>query len=311
MPELAPSAGPEAEARPRDAPGATSAEAAVDVEGLVARYGLHRAGARLPIVAYTRQLWQRRHFITAFSTASNAVGYSRSFLGQAWQLLTPLLSVGVYYLVFGVLLSTRRGVHNFIGFLSVGIFVFGFCSVSVMSGARAITGNLALTRALHFPRAVLPISTTLVALQQLLYSMIILGPIVVITGEPLSWRWLELVPGLALQSMFCLGLAFILARIGARVPDTSQLLPFAIRVWLYTSGILYSVKVFAKGHGQWVKDALQINPGAVFVNLDRHALLTHNPVSAFDWGLGIAWGLGMLVVGYVIFWQGEEEYGRV
>lgn len=282
-----------------------------DVPALVARYGLQRAGARLPLVRYTRQLWARRHFITAYSTASNAVGYSGSFLGQAWQLLTPLLNVAVYYLVFGVLLHTKRGVHNFVAFLAVGIFVFGFSSGAVMQGARAISGNLGLTRALHFPRAVLPISTTLVQFQRLLYSMVIMAPIVLLTGEPLAWRWFELVPAVALQAMFCLGLAFIFARVGAKVPDTSQFLPFVLRVWMYLSGILYSVDVFAKGHAHWVKTVLQINPGAVFVNLARHALITQNPVSTFDWLLAVAWGVGLLVVGYLVFWHGEEEYGRV
>jgi teichoic acid transport system permease protein len=80
---------------------------------------------------------------------------------------------------------------------------------------------------------------------------------------------------------------------------------------MYTSGIVYSINVFSKGHGHWVKTILQINPGAVFVNLARHALITHNPVSSFDWLLAVGWGVGLLLVGYIVFWQGEEEYGRV
>ena len=62
--------------------------------------GLQRAGARLPIGEYTRRLWERRWFVAAYSNASNAVGYQGSFLGQAWQLLTPMLNILVYYLIF-------------------------------------------------------------------------------------------------------------------------------------------------------------------------------------------------------------------
>src|SRR5262245_19840591 len=64
--------------------------------------GLQRAGARLPIDEYTRRLWQRRWFVWAYATASNSVGYERSFLGQAWQLLTPMLNILIYYLIFGL-----------------------------------------------------------------------------------------------------------------------------------------------------------------------------------------------------------------
>lgn len=294
--------------RPFLAPRAVDPE---DIPELAARFGLHRAGARLPIGDYTRELWRRRRFVTSYSHAANAVGYETSFLGQTWQVLTPLLNVGVYYVIFGVLLHTSRGVHNFIAFLSVGVFVFSFCTGSVTSGARAITANLGLVRALQFPRAVLPLSTTLVALMQLLYSLLIMVPILLITGERPSLRWFELIPALGLQTMFCLGLAFIAARMGAKVPDTVQTLPFVTRVWMYTSGVMFSVAVFGKHHAPWVRTVLNVNPGNVFITLPRHALIDGNPVHMSQWFQAAAWAVGMLTVGYLYFWRGEEEYGNV
>lgn len=273
--------------------------------------GLQRAGARLPIAEYTRRLWQRRWFVAAYATASNAVGYERSFLGQAWQLLTPLLNILVYYLIFGVLLHTSRGVPNFIAFLSVGVFVFSFCTETLVAGSRAITNNLGLVRALQFPRAVLPISTTLVALLRLLYSLVVLVPILLISGEPLTWRWLELIPAIGLQALFCLGLAFAVARIGARVPDTTQVLPFVSRVWMYCSGVMYSVQVFSHGHAPWVHTVLTLNPGYVYLSLARNAVLVGSPATGISWVTAAAWSFGMLAVSYLYFWRGEEAYGNV
>jgi teichoic acid transport system permease protein len=280
------------------------------VDELIARYQLRRAGARPGIVDYTRELWGRRHFIVAFSTANNAVGYSASFLGQAWQLLTPLLNAGVYYLIFGVLLHTKRGVHNYVAFLVIGIFIFTFTQSSLLGGARAISANVGLTRVLHFPRAVLPVSSTLVALQRLVYSLIIMLPIVLITGERPRWQWLLLIPAIALQLMFCLGLAFFIARIGAKVPDTSQLLPFLIRTWLYVSGVFYSIHAFAADHPHWVKVLLEVNPGAVYVELVRAALIEGHPSDSL-WWLAVGWAVVVLAAGYLFFWQAEEQYGRV
>lgn len=273
--------------------------------------GLQRAGARLPVNEYIRRLWERRWFVYAYSKATNGVGYERSFLGQSWQLLTPLLNILVFYLIFGLLLHTNRGVPNFIGFLSVGVFMFGFCTGSLVGGSKAITGNLGLVRALQFPRAVLPLSTTLVALLQLLYSMLVLVPILVITGEPVTWRWVEMVPVIGLQAMFCLGLAFVVARIGARVPDTAQIVPFIARVWMYTSGIMYSVQVFAHGHPYWVSTILTLNPASVYLSLGRHAVLVGSNVSPIMWLVAIAWSTGTLAVAFLYFWRGEEMYGNV
>jgi teichoic acid transport system permease protein len=280
------------------------------VDELIARYQLRRAGARPGIVDYTRELWGRRHFIVAFSTANNAVGYSASFLGQAWQLLTPLLNAAVYYLIFGVLLHTKRGVHNYVAFLVIGIFIFTFTQSSLLGGSRAISANVGLTRVLHFPRAVLPVSSTLVALQRLVYSLVVMLPIVLITGERPRWQWLLLIPAIALQLMFCLGLAFFIARIGAKVPDTSQLLPFLIRTWLYVSGVFYSIQAFAADHPRWVKVILEVNPGAVYVEVVRAALIDE-PRGHHLWLLAVAWAVVVLAAGYLFFWQAEEQYGRV
>ncbi|WP_375481996.1 ABC transporter permease [uncultured Jatrophihabitans sp.] len=272
--------------------------------------GLQRAGARLPVVEYLQRLWQRRWFIAAYTSASRAAGYEGSFLGQAWQLLTPLLNIGVYYLIFGLLLNTSRGVPNFIAFLSVGVFVFTFCTSTLTVGAKAVTGNLGLVRALQFPRAVLPMSTTLVALMQLLTSCVVLVPILLLSGVYPSPRWVLLVPAIALQTMFCLGLAFVVARIGAQVPDATQLLPFISRVWMYMSGVMYSVQVFTRGHPA-LGVILRNNPGYVYLELARNALLPGQPASVHLWLLGLLWAVGTLVFSFLYFWRGEEQYGNV
>jgi teichoic acid transport system permease protein len=191
------------------------------------------------------------------------------------------------------------------------VFVFGFSTASLVSGSRAITGNLGLVRALQFPRAVLPLSTTLVALLQLIYSLFVLVPILLISGEPVTWHWLELVPAIGLQAMFCLGLAFVVARIGARVPDTTQVLPFVSRIWMYTSGVMYSITVFAQGHASWVATVLTYNPGSVYLQLARHAVLVGNPAPPKIWLVAFAWAVGTLAVSYLYFWRGEEGYGNV
>jgi teichoic acid transport system permease protein len=293
--------------------GASTRAPQPDVAELVARYGMQRAGARPSLVDYTRQLWGRRHFILEFSRANSAVGYSRSLLGQAWQVLTPLLNAGVYYLIFGVLLTTKRGVHNFTAFLVIGIFIFTFMQSSMLQGARAISLNLGLTRVLHFPRAVLPLASTLVALQRLLISMLVMLPIVLLTGEPLTLRWLLLIPAIFLESLFCLGLAFAMARIGARVPDTSQLLPFILRTWLYVSGVFFSIRTFTENfHNDLARHILSVNPGAVYVEIVRDALLTDDKTgSPHEWSYAVGWAIVALVGGYTYFWQAEERYGRV
>ena len=243
--------------------------------GLAARYGLKPSAARPPILSYMRQLWQRRHFILGFATARNVAMYTEARLGQLWQVLTPLLNAAVYYLIFGVILGTSRGVPNFIAFLVAGIFVFNFTQRSFLISSRVINDSLPLIRALYFPRAALPLGYVIIELQQLLLSYVVLIGIVLITGEPVTWYWLLVLPALLLQTLFNVGSGLLLARIGSGLTDVSQLLPFIVRTWMYASGVMFSIQTFKSlAIRPTLSFLLQINPVAIYITLTRNALLT-------------------------------------
>lgn len=277
---------------------------------LAAEYGLRPTHERAPLGLYLRQLWERRHFIVAFATARSQVAYSNARLGQLWQVLTPLLNAAVYYLIFGLLLHTSRGVSNFIGFLTVGIFIFNYTQRSVLTGSRAISGNLDLIRALHFPRATLPIAMTLEELERLGFSLLVMAVIVLATGEPLTWAWLSVLPVIVLQTLFNVGASFAMARAGAQVSDVSQVLPFVLRTWLYLSGVFYSISHFAGGAHPRIEHLMQMNPAAVYIELTRNALLTGQTLTPHAWWYAVGWAVVALVGGFWFFYRAESAYGR-
>ncbi len=274
------------------------------------RFGLRPMGVRPAFVPYLQQLWQRRYFIWTFARAQVDAGNSQTRLGQFWQVLNPLLNALVFFFVFGVLLQTRKGVDNYIAFLVTGVFIFTYTQKSLISGSKSIAGNLGLIRALHFPRAVLPLAATLQELLQLGISMGVLAIIVMATGEFPTWWWLLLPFALALQTLFNAGMALIIARLTARVLDVGQLLPFAIRTWLYLSGVFYSMQVFAARFPDWFQVLLYANPAAVYIELVRDLLLDSYTSPPWAWAIGAAWALLFSSFGLYYFWRAEETYGR-
>src|SRR6266571_2552799 len=238
---------------------------------LAAQHGLRPSALRPSLPAYCRQLWQRRHFILAFATARNVAMYTEARLGQLWQVLTPLLNAAVYYLIFGIILGTNRGVPNFLGFLITGIFIFNFTQRAFITTSRVMPDSLPLIRALPFPRACLPIGYVIIELEQLVMSMVVLTVIVLASGEPLTWYWLLAIPALAFQALFNVGMGLSLARLGAGADDFSQLLPFLVRTWLYASGVMFSIQTIGSlRHHPTLTYLLQINPAAVFIGLVRN-----------------------------------------
>jgi len=312
---------------------------------LAARYGLRASSARPGLLAYATQLWERRHFIMGFATARNVAMYTEARLGQLWQVLTPLLNAAVYYLIFGIILGTNRGVPNFLAFLITGIFVFNFTQRAFITTSRVITDSLPLIRALPFPRACLPIGYVLIELEQLVAAMVVLAVIVLSTGEPLTWYWLLAIPALMMQAVFNIGMGLFLARLGAGADDFSQLMPFIVRTWMYASGVMYSIATIGTlKHYPKITYILQINPAAVFISLMRNSILQtqrlawpgSKPYDAAKcalynlggknlensaychgtltmnqlWLYAAGWAVVALVVGFVFFWQAETRYGR-
>ena len=310
---------------------------------LAAQYGLRPSSARPSLVAYLRLVWQRRHFIVAYATARSVSMYTEARLGQLWQVLTPLLNSAVYYLVFGILFQANRGISNYIAFLVTGVFIFGFTERSIVVGSTVMRANIALIRALHFPRACLPLAYVLVEFQQLLVSLLVLFAIVLGTGEPLTWYWLFLVPVLVMQATFNMGAALILARLGAGAQDVSQLIPFLTRIWRYFCGVMYSIASLPATLPEWAKNVLSLNPAAVYISLTRYAIMSTQredapgakPYNAMKcaifnakkipalqaychpttttselWLAGVGWAVVTLAVGVVYFWQAETRYGR-
>jgi teichoic acid transport system permease protein len=292
-----------------------SADDGLSPAALARKYGLTVSGARPGLLEYVRQLRGRRHFIMAFSRAKLTAQYSQAKLGQLWQVATPLLNALVYFLIFGLILGTSRGMSQdvFIPFLVTGVFVFAFTQSSVTTGVRAISGNIGLVRALHFPRASLPISFSLQQLQQLLFSMIVLVAVAMACGSFPQLSWLLVIPALAMQFFFNTGLALIMARMGSKTPDLAQLMPFIMRTWMYASGVMFSIPVMLAGKPPWIADVLQYNPAAIYMDLVRFAMIDGygaNNLPAHIWVVGLAWALVVGIVGFVYFWKAEDRYGR-
>ncbi|MET9610280.1 ABC transporter permease [Streptomyces sp. NPDC006512] len=282
---------------------------------LAAAHGLTVSGARPSLPRYLAQLWDRRHFVTAYATARMHATYSTAKLGQVWHLVTPLLNAAVYYFVFGIVMRASHDVPDYVPFLITGVFVWDFIGSSVNAGTRAVHGNLGLVRALHFPRASLPLSSVVQLFQQLLVTMGALVVLLLAFGQTPSPAWLIALPTLFLMAVFCAGCAMVMARIGSKNPDVSQLMPFVLRTWMYSSGVMWSIdSLLRKDHlPDWVLLLLKANPAAVYIDLMRFALIdsfTADSLPHHVWPVAIGWALLAGAGGFVYFWKAEEEYGR-
>ncbi|SFT65536.1 ABC transporter permease [Arthrobacter sp. ov118] len=293
-----------------------SADSAIDEEPVAVQplsvdmRRLTRVGSRPNFLDYLVQLWDFRQFIFYDARARVQSGTRRDRLGSAWLLLNPIFNGLTYFLIFGLLLKTSKGIENFVGYLVVGIFIFQFSSGAITSGARSIRNNKSIVQAFNFPRAALPIGANvreLLSAVPLVLAMLLIV-VVLPPAEEITWLWILVVPAILLQSLFNLGVGLILARIISRVHDVTHLLPFVLRAWMYGSAIFYTYDRFVT-HPQ-VLALIKLNPLFNVIDIVRDCVLYARVPQWQSWAILAAWALGVLAVGMVYFWKGEESYGR-
>ena len=303
-------------------PSTTSAERLA----VAKQYGLRALNVRPPLREYIRDLTGRWAFIRVLATSTAYAKNQNNYLGQLWAVLNPILNAAVYVLIFGILLGLSRGLDNSIAFIVIGVFMFRFVEASVTGGAKSISGKTQLLRSLHFPRAVLPMSTVLSLLTTLVPAIVVMCAITLLSGFlpnyemiHVTWWWLLLPAAVALMWIFNTGLAFIMARFVASTPDVENVLPFIMRVLMYASGVIFPVSLYVERmeipetSKAIVGGILEYQPVAVYLYLVRSVLMQEEdmfPHSGLMWALGGAWAVLFFVIGFIVFWRGEERYGR-
>lgn len=272
--------------------------------------GFTRVGRRPGLWKYLKQVWDFRHFIIFDSKSRIAGESSDDNLGRVWMVLNPILQGAAYFLVFGLMLDTSRGIDNFIAYLIIGVFMYRFTATTITAGSKAISGNHSLVTAFNFPRMTLPIAINVREMMRhtttyvTMFALILLIPPL----EPITWKWLLFFPIVALQFLFNLGLSMILARIVADWNDFTHIITFGTRIWMYLSAVFYSTDRFADM--PIVLNLMYANPLFNVLDMTRDILLYDTFPEPMRWIVLGSWTLGVLVIGTIIFWQGEEKYGR-
>lgn len=294
-------------------PGLSSKEA----RDLAGAHQMTQLGVRPKFWSYVRDMWRHRNFLGTLAAADSVARHQNNYLGQFWSVLYPIMLAGAYFLVFGVLLGTRGGTDNFVGFLTIGLFTFIYMSAGWNSAAKSLISNLPLVRSLRFPRAIVPLSVVLAELLATLPAFGILLVIALATGEPITPAWLLFPVAIVIVAVLTAGMGLLSAPLVHGARDLSNVVPIVTRMLRYTSGVFFSVTYYAQelvsGLGDqwgWIADVLIYQPVAVSLTMMREPLLSEAPLMWQTWFWASLWAVVFFVGGFVVFWRGEARYGR-
>ncbi len=264
-----------------------------------------RATERLP--EYLAELWRRREWGWYVATSDLRSRQINSVLGNLWHLINPLLQISVFFVIFGLVLDVTRGVENFLGYLTIGIFTYTFTQKSVIAGGRSLLKYRGLVQIVAFPRAMLPITTTLTETFAIIPGYLVMLAVALITGEPLGFAWFVLIPVFVVHGVFNAGLALVTARVSHRLPDVQQVLPFIFRLGFYASGVLFNISAYVESSNYRL--LFELNPLYCFIEINRGILLQDRSVPFDLVGIAAIWTVVAAVGGFWWFRAAEDRYG--
>ncbi|WFP17768.1 ABC transporter permease [Citricoccus muralis] len=295
-----------------NAPTATTADFITAVRN---NYGgfekLHPVAGRPRLGIYLKQLWQRRHFIWLQSRSRVITGTDDSRLGSVWLVLRPILDAVFYWMIFGLLLRFDRGMSNYVAYVIIGVFMYQFTSYALTAGTRTITSSLALTRAFQFPRMALPVADLVYDTMQRMLAVAVMFMIIMIIPphELPEWSWLLFPAVLALQLILSFGFMLILARLSTHLPDISRIMQFVTRFLMYGSGVIFPITRVTQNYPA-LEAIIELNPIYVFLVMYREILIDGVVPATEHWIMLSIWAGVTFIIGFFVFWLGEESYGR-
>jgi len=257
-----------------------------------------------------RDLWWQ------FTVRAIEVRHRGSYLGMFWSVLNPLLMLGLYMSVFGIIFKSKFGVlpHetpvDFALAMFLGLVLFHVIAETLGIGPTIIIANPNLVKKVVFPLEVLPLAQLgaswfhlLISLTLLLVGILAMGRSLTLTG--LLWLPILLLPFL----LFTAGLCWFLAALGVFFRDINQLIQFIAQIILWASAVFYPTSRIRGAPAVWA--VLKWNPFLQTVQLTRDALLWHQPVNLASLAYTYAAGAAAFFAGSWFFKKMQPAFADV
>ncbi|MED4204492.1 ABC transporter permease [Neobacillus mesonae] len=191
---------------------------------------------------------------------------TNNYLGRLWELLNPMIQLGIYWLVFGVGMRKNKDiimgndihVPFFIWMVS-GMVVWFFINPTIPKASKAIYSRLQMIAKMSFPMSAIPSFVIMANFYSHLMLVAVVTIILQFTRFKISVYFVQLPYFMLATLIFLLALSLITSTLSTIVRDVQQIIQSVLRMLLYLSPLL------------WHTDKL------VFKNIDFTFVLKLNP----------------------------------
>ena len=264
--------------------------------------------------AVWQPLWQlprRLDLIISLTRRELAARYRGSVLGILWALLTPIVMIAIFTIIFAGIFNARFGDSSshwdYALYLFCGLLPWTAFQESLQLSSNTIVAHANLVKRVVFPLETLPVAQTLAAVANQIFGTValIVGAIVLRREMHATIVFLPLL--LIPQIIATLGAAWLLASLGVFVRDIVQGITLLLLAWMYLTPIIYPESIVPARY----RPIINVNPFTPLVRNYRRILLDGNMP---DWrGLGYftVFAIASFLFGYWWFARTRKNFADV
>ncbi len=253
---------------------------------------------RLNVRRDLRDLWRSRRLVRTLAERDIRASYKQSFFGFGWAIVTPLLTVLVFTVVFKRIGKINTGDIPYPLFAYVGLLPWSFFTSSVSSGSGSLIFNSTILNKVYCPREVFPVAAILVQAVDTVLASAVLGLLFIYygTAPKLTSLWIPVLVLVQLALTVGLTLAFSTAIVYVR--DLKQVLGGILQMGLFLTPVAWGIRSVPS---EWRSAYCAINPLAAVIDGYRRTVL-QGKAPAWDLLLPAAvTSTIVLIAGYYIF----------
>ncbi len=253
------------------------------------------------------QIWAYRELLYFLTWRDIKIRYKQTALGATWAVIQPFFTMVVFTVFFGRLAKVPSDGIPYPIFSFAALVPWSFFSNALTQSSNSLVSSANLLRKVYFPRAVIPIASTLAGLVDLAISLVVLVAMMLYYGFVPTPATLLLPAFVLLALVTALGIGFWLSAINVRFRDVRHTLPFIAQLWLFITPIAYPSSLLPE---PW-RTVYGVNPMAGVVEGFRWALLGTQTAPGLMLLVSTAVAVALFVSGMYVFRRMERMFADV
>lgn len=217
---------------------------------------------------YWSDLWRYRELLGFLAWRDIKVRYKQTALGVAWALLQPLVTMGIFSFVFGVVAGMGRGDPTYPLVVMAGVLPWQLFASALGGASGSLVANSHLVSKVYFPRLIVPLSALGVALVDFAVVCGLFAAMAAWFGVWPGMRVLALPALVVCALLIALGAGLWLTALTVKYRDFRFIVPFLLQVGLFLSPVGFRTDVLPN----W-RDLLALNPMTGVIDGFRWCLL--------------------------------------